>query len=204
MHQDGAVPAEMRGYADDVIGWRNVLFALGFIGLDPKRYDGVGFGNASTRVPPFRGPRGQQSAFLVTATQTGMKPTLNIDDLTVVETWDLRKNRVVSRGRALPSSESMTHGAVYDVVPGARAVLHVHAPPIFRRAAELRLPVTPAGVGYGTPEMAAEVARMWREDNLQHTRVFAMGGHEDGVVSFGVDVDDAGARLLSVLARALR
>src|SRR6188472_2162551 len=107
---------------------------LGFIGIDPARYQGVGFGNISVRVPPFRGPRGQQSAFLITGTQTGAPRAIGVDDVCVVESWDLRRNRVVSRGRILPSSESLTHGAVYDVVPNARAVIHAHAPTIFRVA----------------------------------------------------------------------
>jgi len=203
VHTTGTLDPRLQDEARTLIGWRNLLFALGIIGEDPLRYDGVGFGNASVRVPPFRGPRGQESAFLITATQTGKKPRLDTGDLALVESWDLKKNRVVSRGTALPSSESMTHGAVYDVVAGARAVLHVHAPALFTKARALALPTTPAHVGYGTPAMAHEVARLWREDQLQQTRVFAMGGHEDGIVAFGNDVDDAGARLLAVLARAL-
>ncbi len=184
-------------------GWRAVLMALGFVGVDPARYGGVGFGNLSERVPPFRGPRGQKSAFLVTATQLGDKRSFDLDDACVVEAWDLRRNRVTSRGTSLPSSESLTHGAVYDAVPHARAVLHVHAPPIFRAAAALALPATRAEVGYGTVAMAEEVARLWTSARLREVRVFVMGGHEDGVVAFGADLDDAGARLTAVLARAL-
>src|SRR5205807_9807504 len=136
------------------------------------------------------GRRGQESAFLITATQTGAKSTLTENDVVVVDEWDLRKNRVVSRGSALPSSESLTHGAVYDVVPGARAVIHVHAPEIFTRAHVLHLPTTDAHVGYGTVAMANEVARLWRTSDLADVRVFAMAGHEDGVVAFGHALDD--------------
>lgn len=203
-HVDASLDEEFAADGAELIGWRNVLFAVGFIGLDPQRYDGVGFGNASVRVPPFRGPRGQQSAFLITGTQTGAKAALVVDDLALVERWELAHNRVHSRGKTLPSSESMTHGAVYDVVAGARAVLHVHAPVLFQNAARLGLPVTPPDVGYGTPAMAAAVSTLWRDGGLRETRVFAMGGHEDGIVAVGESLDDAGSRLLAVWARALR
>ena len=201
VHVDAPFPATLASYARAVIGWRAVMHRLGFIGIDPARYGGVGFGNVSVRVPPFRGPRGQDSAFLITATQTGGKAALGVDDLTVVDSWDLRKNRVQSRGRALPSSESMTHGAIYDVVPGARAVIHAHAPVIFKQARALDLPTTAPDVGYGTVAMANEVARLWRVTDLKDVRVLAMGGHEDGIIAFGADLDDAGARLMSTLAR---
>ena len=202
-HTTTSLPAEARAFVAPIVQWRALMKRLGFIGLDPNRYQGVGFGNVSVRIPPFRGPRGQQSAFLITATQTGAKAKLDDDDVVVVDEWDLRRNRVRSRGRALPSSESLTHGAVYDVVPGAKAVIHVHAPEIFTRADALQLPTTAAHVGYGTVAMANEVARLWRDTDLAHVRVFAMAGHEDGVVAIGHDLDDAGAKLMATYARAL-
>jgi hypothetical protein len=45
-HVDASLDDEFAGVGAELIGWRNVLFAVGFIGLDPQRYDGVGFGNA--------------------------------------------------------------------------------------------------------------------------------------------------------------
>jgi ribulose-5-phosphate 4-epimerase/fuculose-1-phosphate aldolase len=202
VHTHQALEVALHDVARSISGWRAVLVRLGLVGEDPARYEGVAFGNVSVRVPPFRGPRGQQSAFVVTGTQTGGKGSLGLDDLAVVDAWDLAKNRVHSRGRTLPSSESLTHGAIYGAVPGARAVVHVHAPTIFARAAALSLPSTRPDVGYGTRAMAAEVARLWESTHLRTERVLVMTGHEDGVISFGTDLDDAGARLLRVLARA--
>ena len=43
-HVDASLDDEFAGVGAELIGWRNVLFAVGFIGLDPQRYDGVGFG----------------------------------------------------------------------------------------------------------------------------------------------------------------
>jgi ribulose-5-phosphate 4-epimerase/fuculose-1-phosphate aldolase len=182
-------------------GWRSILFQLGLVGQDATRYDGAAYGNVSARVGPFPGERGARP-FLVSATQTGAHDVVRADDFAIVSSWDVRKNRVTSSGPALPSSESMTHGAVYDVSPTIRAVLHVHAPTIFRAARALALPSTAPGIDYGTPEMAAEVARLWRTTSLPEGRVFVMSAHEDGVVAFGCDVNDAGGALMTVLARS--
>ena len=147
-------------------------------------------------------PRGQRT-FVVTGTQTGGLRQLAVEHLAVVRRWDVATNRVWSEGQELPSSESLTHGAVYDLSPSIRAVFHGHAPALWRQAAALRLPISDPHVEYGTPEMAHEVARLYRDTPLAEMGVFAMGGHEDGVVSFGATPAEAGARLVTWLARAL-
>jgi ribulose-5-phosphate 4-epimerase/fuculose-1-phosphate aldolase len=198
-------PLDARVYADVVralCAWREVLARLRLVGQEPGRYEGAGFGNVSARV----GARGEvvrgRRRFLITGTQTGGRPHLSTADFCIVEQYDLARNRVASFGPAPPSSESMTHGAIYDVAPAVRAVLHAHAPEIWRRARALRLPVTRDDVEYGTPEMAREVQRLYRETALPETRVFAMGGHEDGVVAFGRTADEAGEVMVRALARA--
>ena len=78
----------------------------------------------------------------LTGTQTSGKDCMSLADLCVVEGCDVERNRVASRGPVLPSSESLTHGAIYDLTPHIRVVLHAHSPVIWRRARELRLPTT--------------------------------------------------------------
>jgi len=102
----------------------------------------------------------------------------------------------------LPSSESMTHGAVYDLGPHIRFVFHGHSPVLWRRAEALRLPVTGSRISYGTPEMAREVERLYRTSTLPELQILAMGGHEDGIVVFGRTAEEAGQVLLRHLARA--
>lgn len=46
--------------------WRDVLLRHGLIGQDPGRYDGLGFGNLSRRVPGRT-----DNAFIISGTQTG-------------------------------------------------------------------------------------------------------------------------------------
>lgn len=181
-------------------GWRRILFDLELLGKEPARYQGAAFGNLSARLGPFPGERGAR-AFAITGTQTSGRRDLGPEDFCLVTAANVKRNHVTSHGPAMPSSESMTHATVYDASPTIRAVFHVHAPAIFQ--ARLPLPETAPGVDYGTPEMALEVARLWRASSLPETRVFVMRGHEDGVVAFGKSVDEAGGALIAVLARAL-
>jgi ribulose-5-phosphate 4-epimerase/fuculose-1-phosphate aldolase len=202
-HTTAPLTSSAREAVAALCGWRAILFRLGLIGQDAQRYDGAAYGNVSARVGPFPGERGARP-FVVSGTQTGAHADVTGRDFAVVTSWDVKRNRVTSTGPAAPSSESMTHGAVYDVSPAIRAVLHVHAPEIHRAAlATGELPLTAPGIDYGTPAMALEVARLWRSTSLPDGRVFVMTAHEDGVVAFGPSVDEAGAALIRVFARTV-
>jgi hypothetical protein len=183
--------------------WRELLARLGLLGQDPARYGGAGYGNVSARLGPFGGvPRGRRR-FLVTGTQTGRRRQITLADFCVVEEYDLERNRVRSSGPVPPSSESLTHGALYDIAPAARVVLHAHAPEVWRQAQPLGLPATRAGAQNGTPQMALEVQRLYREGPLASLGILVMGGHEDGVLTFGASASEAGATLVRHLGRAL-
>ena len=184
-------------------GWREVLRRLGGMGQDPARYGGAGYGNLSARIPPLGESGRGRRRFLITGTQTGGHRDLALTDLSVVERYDHEHNRVSSFGGTPPSSESLTHGAIYDTAPSVRAVFHVHSPELWQRARALGLPLTRAEVPYGTPEMAREVERLFREGALAVHGIFAMAGHEDGVIAFGDGADAAGALLMRHWARAL-
>lgn len=194
-------PTQFDGLAGRLLAWRDILVRLGGVGQTPTRYGGAGFGNVSARVGPFPGAPGARG-FVITGTQTGGTRCMTLGHLCHVRRYDIAANRVESQGGTRPSSESLTHGAVYDLSAAIRCVLHVHAPLLWHQAAQLALPTTDPAVPYGTPEMAHEVARLARDTPLFDTRVFSMGGHEDGIVAFGDDFDSAGAALVRVLARA--
>ena len=199
-------PLEERVYgpaARALAAWREILARLGLLGLDPGRYGGVGYGNASVRLGPFGDvPRGRRR-FLVTGTGTGGRREVGLADFCVIEEYDPARNRVRSAGAVEPSSESLTHGALYDVAPAARAVLHAHAPEVWRAARRLGLPATPAGARHGTPELAREVQRLYRETALPSLGILVMGGHEDGVLAFGASLEEAGGILVRQFGRAL-
>lgn len=194
-------PSRYGALACSLIAWREILGRTGLVGQDPARYGGFGFGNVSARVGPPAAPKGRRS-FLITGTQTAGLACIGVGDLCVVERYDARANRATSHGLVLPSSESLTHGAVYDLGPQIRFVFHGHGPVLWRRARELRIPVSDPRVAYGTPEMAAEVQRLFRSGTLGETQIFAMGGHEDGIVVYGRSAEEAGQILLRYLARA--
>ena len=183
-------------------GWRTVLFRLRLIGQDPLRYAGAGYGNVSARVPPYPGERGRRR-FVVTGTQTGGVEKLTAAHYCCVSEYSAEANTVHSSGPILPSSETMTHGTIYDLSPAIRCVLHVHSAELWHARDRLRLPTTSPDAPYGTPEMAREVIRLWQHGTLQDRRVLAMAGHEDGVIAFGRTAEEAGAALLSVYAEAM-
>lgn len=177
--------------------WRALCRLTGLIGQDPDRYDGYGFGNISARLEAGK------PAFLITGSQTGHISELTAAEYAVVERCFATENRVVAHGPLQPSAESLTHGAVYDSDTAVNAVIHAHSPEIWHHAARLRLPQT-ADVAYGSPEMAAEVARLFSEGEVTGRKLFTMRGHEDGVVAFGGSLDEAGVVLLQALASALK
>ena len=183
---------------DELNRWRNRLRERSLIGQDPDRYDGYGYGNVSQRVDKQPSARGHRS-FIISGTQTGHLDVLDRDHYTLVESYDVTSNTVMARGPVRPSSESLTHGTLYDMDEQIHVVLHVHSPAIWRNATTLCIPVTNAEVPYGTPGMALEVERLFHESDVREQRIFSMGGHLDGIVSFGQTAEEAGEILLKAL-----
>ncbi|MBE7438786.1 MAG: class II aldolase/adducin family protein [Spirochaetales bacterium] len=185
----------------ELMAWRAVLRELTLIGQEAGLYDEAGYGNVSARLPPYQAERGERR-FVITGTQTGGLACTAAEHFCVIDSYDTNKNQVRSGGPSLPSSESMTHGTVYDLDSRIRFVFHGHARLIWPLSAELSMATSRASVPYGTPAMAQEVRRLYRETNLPEERIFSMGGHEDGIVSFGETAQEAGSRLLNALVRA--
>ena len=178
--------------------WRTILWQQALIGQDPARYEGYGFGNVSQRIGSDDAVRGKR-CFVISGTQTGHLPELDNTHYTLVKTYDAASNAVSATGPIKPSSESLTHGMIYDLDNAIRIVLHVHSPDIWLAADSLGIPVTDSAVPYGTPQMAAEVQRLFKETDVYEQKIFSMGGHEDGVVSFGTTAEEAGEILLRTL-----
>lgn len=188
--QTGVIQAELSA----LNAWRDILWKLELIGEDPQRYEGYGFGNVSQRHDA-----GNQ--FVISGTQTGHIRKIEEHHYALVTEFDPNSNRVIAEGPVRPSSESMTHGVLYSLDESVNCVLHVHSPDIWTAASKLKLPLTRADVDYGTPEMATEVSRLFRETDVQQQGIFAMAGHQDGVVSFGSTPEEAGVILIKTLAR---
>lgn len=178
--------------------WRTRLWQEALIGQDPTRYDGYGFGNVSQRSGNFDAPPGQRS-FIISGTQTGHLAELDNRHFAQVTSYNAHANTVVAAGPVKPSSESLTHGMLYDMDDGIRVVLHVHSPDIWRAADRLAIPATARDAAYGTTKMAAEVQRLFSETDVRARKLIAMRGHEDGIVSFGETAEEAGEALLHAL-----
>ena len=181
--------------------WRDVLYKEGLIGRDSKRYNGFGFGNVSQRLEPYQLPVNKRR-FVITGSQTGHLPVLTARDYTVVYEYYPEKNLVMVGGLIRASSESMTHGAIYDLDDSIRFVFHLHSPHIWKNSEYLGIPTARENAECGTPEMAEEVFRLYRETNLRKIHLFSMGGHEDGIFSFGRSSKEAGHTLLRYLSVA--
>ena len=178
----------------DMNAWRKRLHDAGLIQRDPKRYGGAGFGNISRKLSGGR--------FAVSGTQTSHLPDLNAGHYAIVLESHPLENRLVAQGPLHPSSEAMTHGIIYTLRPAVQFIMHVHSPAIWRHARRLGLAVTDPAAPYGTPEMAREVERLLAAPHFQQQGVFVMGGHEDGVISFGRTLEEAGEPLFALLQKA--
>jgi len=210
MQKDGVIKFELVFSAAEPVAmsrlqelnkWRSLLWRHRLIGQDPARYEGYGFGNVSQRIEPFDTGCGER-VFVISGTQTGELEELDNKHYAIVSVWDAAHNKVIASGPVKPSSESLTHAMIYDLDDEARVVLHVHSPDIWKSAAARNIPLTGASVEYGTPAMAQEVRRLFNETSVQQSGIFAMGGHEDGIVSFGPGVEQAGQNLLQALAES--
>ncbi|MDJ0656294.1 MAG: class II aldolase/adducin family protein [Xanthomonadales bacterium] len=182
-----AAPAPPQDTLTTLIRWRRTLFDHGLIGQQPDRYDGLGYGNVSQRHP---------HGFLISGTQTSGIRELAADGFSLVTDWDLGHNRLTATGPSPPSSEALSHAAVYDAGQHINFVLHVHSTELWHAARRSSVACTPEFVDYGTPAMARAVARIVAQ--AADPDLLVMGGHQDGLIAFGSQLPET-ARLLLTL-----
>jgi ribulose-5-phosphate 4-epimerase/fuculose-1-phosphate aldolase len=127
----------------------------------------------------------EDPAFLVSATQTGHLATLAAGDWVTVVAASPATNQLWSEGVGKPSSESLTHAAIYQACDAA-FVCHIHHPALWRAACAgaIALPKTPASATYGTPAMAAALSEIASCEKGAFAA--AMSGHEDGLMAAAV------------------
>ena len=109
--------------------------------------------------------------------------------------YEFEKNCVRYEGLAIPSSESLTHAAIYTSDTAARAVIHCHESRLWVALLD-QGPTSAKTVGYGTPEMAYEIMRLFTVTDIQSRKVLVMAGHEGGIVTFGRNLEEAFAVLM--------
>jgi L-ribulose-5-phosphate 4-epimerase len=177
-------PAEM----PELMAWRQKLRAIDLIGEDSQ---GLGYGNLSIRL--FATP-----TFLITSSQSSGLREVDQQHFARVTVVDLDRNFLKSVGERPPSSEALTHAALYQMHGAIRSVVHVHSRVIWTAWRD-RLPTSRSEVHYGTPQMAYEMIRLHKKSALGRLGVIVMGGHQDGVIAFGPSVAEAATGLLALL-----
>lgn len=167
--------------------WRNKLYHLGLIGCYPGD---IGFGNISIR---------SGKGFVITGTATGCREELVKNDYVLVDQHSIQQNEIHCIGKIRASAESLTHAAVYEATPEAMAVIHIHSLVLWEKYREI-MPATPDSAEYGTPEMALAVKSLILNIKSKTNDVIIMGGHKEGIIAFGNDLDDAGNKILRLLS----
>ena len=180
-----------RGAIAQLNYWRGKLHDLGLIGVTE---DCIGYGNMSVRES------GSES-FVITGTQTGNVRATGAAHYTRVVDFCLTRNRLTCVGPAEASSEAMTHGIVYRCRSTAHAVVHIHSPELWQ-ALKGVAPTTGERVEAGTPAMAREVERVLSVPGVAARRLIVMGGHRDGLLAFGVSLEDATNAVLAAVETA--
>ncbi|MBN1379599.1 MAG: class II aldolase/adducin family protein [Gammaproteobacteria bacterium] len=179
----------------EINAWRNVLYRLDLVGHYKTVYQGVGYGNLSCRLD-------DSNEFVITASQTGHIPKTDHTHYSHVTESSPQKNYLAAKGPMRPSSEALSHAAVYQALPNIRYVFHVHNSIIWQKAAKLNISITAPEIEYGTVAMAAEIERLCRTVALIHGGIIAMGGHQDGIVAFAATAAEAGSLLVKTLVAA--
>jgi ribulose-5-phosphate 4-epimerase/fuculose-1-phosphate aldolase len=165
--------------------YRRELLDRRLIGVDPN---GIGFGNLSVRV-------GATKNFYITGSATGGIQELTLAHCAKVVAWDFERNQVRYEGSAIPSSESLTHAAIYESDATAGAVVHSHCSKLWAALLN-QVPTTSKVADYGTPEMANEIMQLFTRTNARSRKIVVMAGHEGGILTFGKDLEEAFAVLM--------
>lgn len=167
--------------------YRDTMYSHGLIGQDPNRYDNVAWGNVSKKIEKIDETLNHQSHFIISGTQTGGLERLTEEHYTTVVGYFPEFNVVIYKGpegSIKPSSEAMTHGALYDLNASIGYVFHGHHKGIWENSRRFGIPTTKESVEYGTPKMAEEFQRVHNDNKMGAKGCISMGGHEDGIVAF--------------------
>lgn len=170
--------------------WRSILYKMKLIGEYPT--EKIGYGNLSYKL-------NDQEEFLITGTQTGKYPNLNGSHYTKIVKCDLKKSSVEAIGPIAPSSETLTHFAIYSRCKQINAIFHIHDEQIWSYMIYKNLDSTSESVSYGTTEMGEEALKAI---GTKTAGVFVMKGHKDGVIAYGKTPEEAGQMILKIFKQS--
>lgn len=165
--------------------WRALFYKLGLVGEYPN--EKIGYGNLSSRL--------NKKIFIITGSQTGHLAHLQAHHYTKVIDCDLKKGLVTAEGLIPPSSESLTHFGIYEANPAIQYVFHVHHQKLWEMLKNSDCDSIDEDIAYGTQEMANAAYDLLKNKS---SGIFVMKGHEDGIISYGTSVEDAGKNILDI------
>jgi L-ribulose-5-phosphate 4-epimerase len=165
--------------------WRKRLYNHELIGVTPE---GIGFGNLSIREE-------KSNRFIITGSETGRHEELTKNHYARVIDYDVANNYVKCMGQVKASSESLTHAAIYESDADVKAVVHTHHIKVWKMLKN-KLPTTDPEAAFGTPEMAEEIKKLMQDRSVRIEKIIIMGGHEEGIMTFGRSLDEAGDILM--------
>lgn len=183
-HQTADTPL-FSGY-EQLEALRTRLFSLGLIG----EKDGIGYGNLSMRDK-------NSKPFFITATQTGRKQTLSREYYTYISDYDFSTFKVISKGTHKPSSEALSHAMIYAIDDRITTVIHIHSLALWKFMINKNYLSTTAE--YGTAEMVEEIAGLYTNLSPMINNAFVMKGHEEGIITFGQNIEEAEMALYAVM-----
>ena len=101
-----------------------------------------------------------------------------------------------------PSSECITHGAIYSLDKEINAVVHIHNEKLWNFMLENDL-LSTNDTPYGTPEMVEDVINIYKDIDVLSNNVFVMKGHFEGIVSFGKNIAQAEKAVYEIIKKFL-
>ena len=176
--------------------WRKKLFKLNLIG--EYQDQGVGFGNLSEIYDYSNIHKSFHPQFVITGTQTGKWADLDGSSYTRVLDYDISNLKIKMMGPIEASSEALTHAAIYAANKNIKAIFHIHSAKIWSGMIQDKADFTASNIPYGTVEMARATEKCIDNKNLG---IFCMHGHEDGVVAYGTNLQEAGGLILDIYSK---
>jgi len=152
--------------------------------------DGIGYGNISSRF-------GTSEEFYITGSATGHYAQLALSYYALVKSFDFKLNSINCSGLIKASAESLSHAAIYQSLPQVGAVIHIHSDELWTQYLN-KLPTTSVEIEYGTPKMAFAIMKLISEMS-KNQKLIIMGGHREGILSFGKDLQEAQSNILQIL-----
>ncbi len=176
-------------YIRDIISVRNKLHKLNLIGVDSS---GIAYGNISKRFNLLNttnlnnvGLNNNLNKFIITASNTGKYKYLPATGYSIVKDFSIEKNWLKCIGLKQASSESLSHAIIYESLPNVNYIIHIHNYKLWNKYIN-KLPTTNQHAEYGSPEMAYEIFDLISTNShINSKKIFVMGGHKNGLISFG-------------------